>query len=195
MLVSTGDAEATYRDLANEIASQIKESGRYDRVYFSGWQHRGACDDEHDDEENHGDRAIERLHEAIESCTVALLITSPFGKTSYEEFLAKRELSTWRDAFVVGARALLSQPFASKRRWKTVVAYSAAPAEPVDSFVHRDFAAAAGGSRLYNVQKAAERRRLHRSLLLGVGLGRKTMKAPNDCLLKYKSFHRSSKPA
>ena len=208
VLVSTGDHESSYQDLANEIASHMKESGRYDDVYFSGWQRRhqprdGATAEAEETADNHSDRAIERLHDAVTNCTVALLITSPFGKTSYEELLAKRELSTWRDAFVIGSRAIFTQPFVrssstsstykggkARRARKIVVAYAAEPGERLDKFVHKDFAAAAG-RRLYNLLNASDRQRAYKSLL-GIGVAGKSMKAPNDCLLKYKNLHHSS---
>merc|ERR1739838_516699 len=91
VLVSTGDNQSKYQDIANEVASPLKECGKYDRVYFSGWQMHSAS--------SYCNSDMERLHEAIDGCSVALLISSPFGKRSYEELLVRQEASTWRDAF------------------------------------------------------------------------------------------------
>jgi len=154
VLVSTGDSQSTYQDIANRIASQMNDCGKYD-VYFSGWQTRSA--------DSNRDSDIERLHEAIGGCSVALLISSPFGKSSYEELLARREASTWRDAFVIGSYALLTKKFPFNLNRKIFVAYAAGEGEDEEDFVHENFKRASN-RRTYNLLKPSDRQALCKRL-------------------------------
>ena len=155
VLVSTGDSQSTYQDIANEIASQMKKCEKYDHVYFSGWQTRSTSVNRDSD--------IQRLHEAIDGCSVALLISSPFGKSSYEELLARREASTWRDAFVIGSYALLTKKFPFNLNRKIFVAYAAGEGEDEEDFVHENFKRASN-RRTYNLLKPSDRQALCKRL-------------------------------
>lgn len=154
VLVSTGDNQSKYQDIANEVASQLKECGKYDRVYFSGWQMHSAS--------SYCNSDMERLHEAIDGCSVALLISSPFGKRSYEELLVRQEASTWRDAFVIGSYALLTKRFPFQFERKVIVAYAAEKGENAADFVHKSFRLK--NSRAYNLLKPSDRQALYKRL-------------------------------
>ena len=111
VLVSSGDHVHAYSETANEIATRLKYSGIFEQVFFNGW-----CDSSLE--------SSERLREAVESCTAALLISTPFGHHSYGEFLERKQLSTWRDAFVLGSFAFVGEKRGRQRRTpKLYVAY------------------------------------------------------------------------
>merc|ERR1719322_1105760 len=128
VLVSTGDTNSKYRNYANEIASELKESKNYEDVFFNDWFLES-------NEQN-----IIRVREEIAKCTVAILFSSPFGKNSYSELLERKDLSTWRDTFVVGAYTLLNQTYIPfQKRTKIIVVYASDEDNDVDKHVHNDF--------------------------------------------------------
>ena len=96
VLVSSGDQSTDYIKRAGELARNLKSSGRFADVFFSGWLKRGEFD-----------KNTELLNDAIGGGTRFILYLSPFGRSSYEEFVARGRNAAWKDEFVVGARSLL----------------------------------------------------------------------------------------
>jgi hypothetical protein len=90
VLVSSGDQTAEYIKRAGELASNLKSSGRFAHVFFSGWLKRGQA----------GENTAQ-LDDATSGGTRFVLYASPFGKTSYEESVARGSQATWKDEFVV----------------------------------------------------------------------------------------------
>ena len=98
VLVSSGDPTSKYVRRAGRLARDLKSSGQFADVFFSGWLKRGEFD-----------RNLELLNDAIGGGTRFILYLSPFGRSSYEEFVARGRNAAWKDEFVVGARSLLGR--------------------------------------------------------------------------------------
>jgi len=97
VLVSTGDNSPSYGEYANSIASDLKQTGNFRDVFFSGWKLLKEDED------------VEQMRTAIERSDLVVLFSSPYGIKSYSEFLEKKEKSVWRDAFVLGVYILLKE--------------------------------------------------------------------------------------
>ena len=96
ILVSSGDPTTKHIKRAGELATNFKYSGRFAHVFFSGWLKRGEFQ-----------KNIKLLNDAIYGGTRVILYTSPFGKSSYEDFVDMGQAAPWKDEFVVGAYSLL----------------------------------------------------------------------------------------
>ena len=95
ILISTGDRTSRFTDLANQIASELKSSGVYREVFFNRWL-----------PSNDLDGNLEKLVSALHRSTVVVLFATPFGKSSYENYVQKGQLATWKDEFVIAAHSL-----------------------------------------------------------------------------------------
>merc|ERR1739838_1244607 len=95
---------------------------------------------------------------------------------SYEELLARREASTWRDAFVIGSYALLTKKFPFNLNRKIFVAYAAGEGEDEEDFVHKNFKRASN-RRAYNLLKPSDRQALCKRL---IGCGTETPGGTED---------------
>ena len=96
ILVSSGDTTTEHTKRAGKLAADFKSSGRFADVFFSGWLKRGESE-----------KNTELLNDAIYGSTRVILYASPFGKSSYEDFVARGHVAPWKDEFVVGAYSLL----------------------------------------------------------------------------------------
>ena len=93
ILVSSGDLTNQHIKRAGQLATDFKSSGRFAHVFFSGWLKQG------DFEKN-------PEFDAIYGSNHIILYVKPFGKSNYEDFVARRHIA-WKDEFVVGANSLL----------------------------------------------------------------------------------------
>lgn len=160
LLASSGDNTSQFTDLANQIASELESSGQFENVFFSGWLRV-----------NELEKNLEKLHDALHHATVVILFSSPFGRTSYEKFIEKGQLATWKDEFVIGAHSLLR-----KQRHHVIMNHVTAKKILVvyynnddadrhlkSDFLHEDFVTRA--NKLYNLADPHDNSSLYKELL------------------------------
>jgi len=95
VLISTGDISSRAANSADKLALELKQSGRYEDVYFNGWL--GAAE---------LSRNLELMVDALFNATVVVFFTSPFGAKAYLSFVREKQEATWKDEFVIAAYSL-----------------------------------------------------------------------------------------
>ncbi len=118
IVVSSGDADRKWRRQAAAIARQMSETCRWSRVVFG------------DD--------VRMTSDHVRGAEAVVFVCSPHGRRSYEDFVARRQLATWKDSFVVAAFRCFHDDdddcvtSSGRKRQLTAVHFSAAEHVPSD---------------------------------------------------------------
>ena len=115
---------------AQQVYQAIVATGKYDKVFFNA-QHK-SCD---------VTKKLKMFKESIESCQLAVVVATPYGKKCYEKLLASRDFSKFRgDFFSLGCYALLhKRKLSVSKGAKIFVAFKKSiHGNVVDFHVHKD---------------------------------------------------------
>ena len=135
---------------ANKLATHLKSSGQFSKVFFNGWLSR------QDMEKN-----LEKLHDALSISNYVIIFASSSAKTSYEKFINEVENALLKDEFVVGVAKvlktykslLLNDPLVLANRKVFVLCSSFQSASIVD-VLHEDFVLKSDG--VFDISKKEE---------------------------------------